>query len=439
MRALAAGRARGANSASAWQASGFVKRRLPIFVEFLLAMSLLTPCASAQKPSGPPPPPPANPPSSPGPPAGSTSPFPTNTQPGASEDFVLFVTGKLATDDGSNLPSNAIVERVCNSKVRQQVYASPAGDFSMQLGSINDSATLDASAEGSSQSALPNKFSETGIPRRLLDNCDLTASVPGFDSPTIGMIELDPSGEVLQVGTIRVHRRDKVAGATVNAGAYRGAPQNAITAYEKGLEADRKGKLPSAQSHFEKAVEIHPAFAYAWFQLGRVLREENDKPGARKAYLRAADIDEKLLGPHLGLASLAFEDQNWKEVLDFTSPILERDPFTNLTGYTVELEPFNYGETYYYNAVANFQLNRFPAAERSARKAEQFLARSPQLHVLLGEIFARKKDYASAVGELRTYLELDPHAKDAEQVRGRIAELERLNQPAASGQPSQPD
>ena len=248
--------------------------------------------------------------------------------------------------------------------------------------------------------------------------------------PTISLVELDPSNKVLEVGTIRVRRRGKVDSATLNAAAYKGVPKDAIAAYEKGLEADQKGKFASAQSHFQKAVEIHPTYAYAWFQLGRVLREENDKAGARKAFQRAASIDEKLLAPHLGLASLAFEDENWKEVLDSTSPILERDPFKTLTGYTVELEPFNYGETYYYNAVAHYQLSQFEAAEKSARKAEQLLARSPQLHILLGEILARKKDYASAVSELKTYLELDPHAKDADQVRGRIAELERLSKVA---------
>jgi len=393
----------------------------------MLALSVATPFAWEQKPTGPPTPP-ANPPSSPGSPNRNTNTFPNNGQPpDAPEDFVMFLTGKVATDDGSNLPTNVIVERRCSAKVRQQVYAGPDGDFSMQLGSVNDS-TLDATAEGSSQSVMPNKFSETGIPRRLLENCELTATAAGFESPTISLMELDPSTKMLEVGTIRVHRRGKVEGATLNAAAYKGAPKEAITAYEKGLEAEKKGKLASAQDHFEKAVEIHPSFAYAWFQLGSVLRRQNDKAGARKAYQRAANIDEKLLGPHLGLAALAFEDENWKEVLEFTSPILEHDPFKSLTGYTVELEPFNYGETYYYNAVANYQLNQFDAAEKSARRAEQLLARSAELHVLMGEILARKRDYASAASELKTYLELDPHAKDAEQIRGRIAELERKSQ-----------
>jgi hypothetical protein len=409
----------------------FVKRPLCIFVELGLAMSLSAPFALAQKPPTPPPPPVTPPGAGSASRPGSSS-TPLSSQPDMANDFVMFVTGQVATNDGSSLPNNAIVERVCNAKVRQQVYANPDGAFSMQLGSVNDT-TLDASADGSSP-AVPNQFSQTGIPRRLLDNCDLRASVAGFESPTISLVELGSGsdGKMLEVGTIRVHRRGQVPGATLNAAAYKGVPQPAIAAYEKGLEAEKKGKLASAQNHFEKAVQIHPTYAYGWFQLGRVLQKENDKANARKAYQRATNLDEKLLAPHLGLASLAFADENWKEVLDFTSPILERDPFKSLTGYTVELEPFNYGETYYYNAVANYQLKQFDAAERSARKAQQLLARSPQLHVLMARIFARKQDYPAAITELKTYLELDPHAKDAELVRARIAELE--SKAAADGQ-----
>jgi DNA-binding SARP family transcriptional activator len=347
----------------------------------------------------------------------------------------MYLVGQVTTDDGTRLPSNVMVERVCNANVRQQVYASGDGDFSMQLGSVNDS-TLDATAEGSSQPTLPDQFSNTGIPRRLLANCELRASVAGFASPTISLIGLDPSGKTLQVGTIRVHRRAKIEGATLSAAAYKGVPKAAVTAYEKGLGAARDGKLASAQKQFEKAVQIHPTYAHAWFQLGTVLQRKNDREGARTAYKRATTIDDRFLAPHLALASLAFEDGNWREVLSFTNPILELDPFKNMTGYTKELDPFNYAETYYYDAVAHYELNQFDAAEKSALKAEQLLARSPQLHLLLGEIFAQEKNYVSAISEIKTYLELVPKAENADHIRERLAELERESNALLSGRES---
>jgi len=46
----------------------------------------------------------------------------------------MFLRGRVATDDGTPVPHDALVERVCNATVRQQVYASAHGDFSMELG-----------------------------------------------------------------------------------------------------------------------------------------------------------------------------------------------------------------------------------------------------------------------------------------------------------------
>lgn len=56
----------------------------------------------------------------------------------------------------------------------------------------------------------------------------------------------------------------------------------------------------------------------------------------------------------------------------------------------------------------------------------------------MGEIFARKSNYAMAISELETYLELAPQAKDADQVREQLAKLEKLNgSVSTSGKPDQ--
>jgi regulator of sirC expression with transglutaminase-like and TPR domain len=46
---------------------------------------------------------------------------------------------------------------------------------------------------------------------------------------------------------------------------------------------------------------------------------------------------------------------------------------------------------------------------------------------LLAEIFARKDDYAPAISQLEIYLQLVPHAQNAEQVRVQLARLQKLN------------
>src|SRR6266566_7738895 len=53
--------------------------------------------------------------------------------------------------------------------------------------------------------------------------------------------------------------------------------------------------------------------------------------------------------------------------------------------------------------------------------------RFPHVHLLLAEIFARKNNYAMAILEIKTYLDLAPHAKDVDHVREQLAKLEKLN------------
>jgi hypothetical protein len=405
-----------------------------IFVLLAIVMAILAPNTVAQKPPTPPPapaPPPSSPPNIP-----STLPSP-NTQPGQpGDEYVMFLGGRLAANDGAPLPNDALVERVCNNRVRQEVYASPHGDFTMQLGSRADSFP-EASADATSPSNLASTNSIMGIPRHELENCDLRVSASGFHSRDVTLLGLDTSGGSVDVGVIVVERGKKLEGATLSAAPYQ-APKDARRAYEKGLQAEQNGKLADAHKYFETAVELYPRFVNAWFQLGTVLQKENQKDAARKAYTQATTLDARFLPPYLLLASMAYEAENWTEVLRLTGHLLALDPLkqTDVTVYTLDLDPLNYAEAYFFNSFANYKLNKIADAEKSALQAEHMDLRThfPQLHLLLAEIFARKNNYARAITEIQIYLALAPQAKDAAQQRENLASLEKLNGSASTSE-----
>lgn len=394
-----------------------------IFVTMALGTALLVPVAAAQKPPNPPPPPSA-PPSRP---ANPTLPIPESTQ--STGDLVMNLLGRVATGDGSPVPNNVLLERVCNGSVRQQVHTSFHGDFTMQLGSRADT-FLDASGELSPQSSVGSKDVVSGVSRRELTNCDLRTSAPGFRESVISLVGLDPTGGSINVGMITLQRIAKTEGRTLSAVPYK-VPKDARKAYENGLDAVGKGNPASAHKYFETAVKIYPGYASAWFQLGTVLQNANQKDAARTAYTQAATLDTKFLPPYLSLSSMAYEEGNWTEVINLTGHILNLDPLNhaNETNYILDLDPFDCSAAYYYNAVAYYKLNRIDEAEKSGIKAEHILlvTRFPQLHLLLAEIFAEKHNYATAIAELQTYLELVPHAKEADQVREMLAKLKSLN------------
>ncbi len=398
-----------------------------MFALLALAVPLLLPVTLAQKPPAPPSTPPSRP---------ATPPPPSSQPIQPREDLVMFLQGRVATDDGTPVPHDVVVERVCNNKVLQQVYASSHGNFSMQLGSRADS-FLDASVDPLSQSGAASKDSMMGISRRELTNCELRATVSGFHPSAISLMGLTPDSSSMEVGAIVVHRATKIKGMTLSAAPYQ-APRGARREYEKGLEAEKNGRLADARQCFEKAVEIYPKYASAWFQLGAVLQNLAHKDAARKAYTQATTIDTRFLPPYLSLASMAYETGNWTEVLNLTGYIIDLDPlkYANVTGYIVDLDSLDYADAYFYNAVANYKLNKIEDAEKSGLKAEHLdlRPRFPQLHLLLAEIFARKEIYATAISETKLYLELAPHAKNADQVREWLAKLEKLNGPVSNGE-----
>ena len=254
----------------------------------------------------------------------------------------MFLVGRITTNDATAVPSNMMIERVCNDKVRQQVYANLNGDFSMELGSPTDT-SLDASAEPDPQVALSRHNPTMGIPRRDLTNCDLRASAPGFRSRTISLAQVsafDETVDRIDVGTIVVQRTSKIEGMTLSATPYK-APKDARKAYEKGLEAQKGGRLDDARKYYETAVKLYPTYESAWYRLGIVLQKQNDNDAARNAFTRATTINSKYMPAYLSLASMAFEAQNWTDVLKFTTHILEIDPLNHatVTGYVLDLDP----------------------------------------------------------------------------------------------------
>jgi len=277
-----------------------------------------------------------------------------------------------------------------------------------------------------------------GIPRQELTNCDVRVSGGGgYRSNVVNLIGLDTFGSSMDVGVIVVQHGTKPDGKTLSAIPYK-APKGARKAYDKGMQAEKNGKLVDAQKYLETVVEIYPSSANAWFQLGTVLQKQNDKDGARKAFIHATNMDSKFLPPYLSLASLAYETDNWTEVLTLTNHILDLDPFSNAaaTTYILDLDPTNYAGAYFYNAVANYNMKKMEAAEKSALKAEHLDMQThfPQLHLLLADLFVRKSEYGMAISQLETYLEMLPQGKGAEHARQQLAEIQKLSGPAATSQ-----
>jgi len=349
----------------------------------------------------------------------------TPTQPSVSVPQPIYVSGRVMLEDGTAPPEPVVIQTVCNGNPHSEGYTDAKGYFSIELGSRNSAMIQDASEFGSftgmRSSASTNATSSNtalgggmdGGERKYM-GCDLQAKLTGYRSQAVALAGRrsmdDPN-----VGTILLHRTGPAEeGKTVSMVSL-AAPKDAKKAYDKAIDALKKKKFSDAQTNLEKAVEAYPKYASAWYELGMLQTGQGKADMARKYFETAIENDPKFIQPYLQLSLLALQSQKWQELADLTSK-------------TVKLDPFSYPQEYFLNSVANYNMQKFDAAEKSALEAERLDTRHqyPKNSHLLGMILAMKKDYVGAKERLKTYLEFAPNSEDAPRVRSQLAEVEKI-------------
>jgi tetratricopeptide (TPR) repeat protein len=299
--------------------------------------------------------------------------------------------------------------------VRNEGYTDSKGHFSLDLNAQRE-------ALGSAQETYSGNPATSGRPgaRRNLRDCDLQAVLPGFTSRTVELASKMTEVGSADVGTIVMHRMERVEGFTISATSAQ-APEKAKKEYQKGREDAAKGKLDAAKEKLSKAVELYPKYAVAWFELGRVQLQQNDAAAAKSSFQRAIEADGKFISPYEQLAELALKEKQWEDLDSATEQL-------------TKLNPLSFPQYWFYNAVANYFLQSFDKAEKSAQQAMTIDAqhRIPKIEYVLGLILVQKKDFQGALTHLRNYVRTSPNATDLETAQKQIAALEKLSQPMTS-------
>ncbi len=246
------------------------------------------------------------------------------------------------------------------------------------------------------------------IARHFDDKCAITIWLKGYqkvsttlhDGVVIVMKQIgDPEGSTVSVTALHV-------------------PKEAAKAYDKGLAAMSDSKLPAAQKQFARAAEMYPDYAQAWSQLGEVLEKESKTKEAAAACEHAIQADPKYMRPYLQLIRLAVSEKRMEDAVA-------------LSDRAMRLAPVEFPGIFYYDGVANYELKRLEAAEKSGRRAIELDKNHdyPAAEALLGKVLADKGDYREARDHFAKYVQLAPKADDVPAIRQRMAELEREPQP----------
>ena len=190
-------------------------------------------------------------------------------------------------------------------------------------------------------------------------------------------------------------------------------PPKAQKEYGAACSALKSHRLGATEQHLRKAIQIYPEYVAGWVMLGQILEAQQQPDQARRACSQASEADPNYLPSYLCLAEIAGREERWDEVLRHTTRALELDPLHD-------------ADAYFFSAIAYFNLNQLPEAEKRALKAEEIDRNhsEPMVQFLLAQIYEAEHNPADAASHLRQYLELAPDSEGADILRGHLAEIQ---------------
>ena len=328
-----------------------------------------------------------------------------------------FISGKVVLDDGTRISDPASIQTICRGRKQTVTHTDSHGNFSFEFGDRMAAATAGV-ADADSDATWSPTGPTTGN-RRDWRECELQADLPGFTSQSIELSSKMSTFESTDVGRLVLHRVGQVEGLTISATTAM-APKDAQKAYEKGQQKANKEKWDEAQALLEKAVQIYPRYAVAWFDLGRVQLRKGAPVEARHSFEQSIAADPKYVNPYRGLAELDMQQKQWQ-------------PLVGVTEQLLALNPVNFPDAWLRNALGNYYLGNFAAAEKSARQGMKVddAHQVPKLEYLLGVILIQERAYAEASTHIQNFLKVATLQSDIDDAQKQLAEITRLSASAA--------
>ena len=187
-------------------------------------------------------------------------------------------------------------------------------------------------------------------------------------------------------------------------------PQNALSLYQKGSAAARKGDAKAAAESLSAAVAVHPNFPIALSELGSqyLILKQWDKAGETFEALLKLKPDD--VAGHLNMGIIAFNKKKLEEAETHLRKALELKSAGPAAHYYLGL--IMVSTKRYEDAQREFELTISNGGENL-----------PLAHKYLGGLYMSTNKNQQAADELEKYLKLDPKAADADRIKGTIKEL----------------
>lgn len=323
----------------------------------------------------------------------------------------VFLSGRVVTDSGEPPPERVLVRMQCGGSARAQGYTDSKGRFSFQP---NSDASLLAGDASVTSTWNPRPMTTGPSGGVSLIHCSLVVHLSGYRS---GRLALGRARSLARndVGVIVLHRLEGVEGHTVSLTSLT-APREARKRYEKGIRTLRRTtpNYEKSAAYFEKALEVYPKFAEAWYGLGEARLGLKDQHRAREAFTRSIDADPKLLKPYEPLIQMAYEHGEWAVLNSLSERYLKLSPGSDYVRFLAAASAANTGDM----ELAESLVSRL--------KDEGDAKRWPLTHIVMAMVYEDRRQFEKAATEYETFLKVSSDPAVVPRIRRLLFEWESL-------------
>jgi tetratricopeptide (TPR) repeat protein len=210
----------------------------------------------------------------------------------------------------------------------QPVRGNSVSNMSIRIQVKNDMGQVVAESSPSSQGdATFNLVGSVTSSRGVKEDVIYRVRITGPDIEEENIEGVDPAaGDRFLTVTIREKggKREK-GGGIVGANSLK-IPGKAEKELTRGDKALQDKKYPEARDHYQKAIELYPQYDLAYNGLGATLIEMKDIDGARNAFQKSVQVNDKFAGGYRNLARISASEKDYIKAVDLLHHSLSLEP-----------------------------------------------------------------------------------------------------------------
>ena len=243
------------------------------------------------------------------------------------------------------------------------------------------------------------------------DEYDIEVTVSGYKvAHQTVMVPNSSNGNIAVNAIIYIKSTDEADQPLVSSGPIL-APR-AEKEVQHALKDLRENKLPSAQRHLGKALEMAPANPFVNYLMGMCYLRLNKLPDARASLEKSVSMDPKEVAALLALGMLHYRGSDYSGAIQLLEQAVQLDPTAWKANWMLASSYLHQGD---FEKARDYSQKALKAGKESASPVE----------LLLGEALAGLGEREKAIAAFERFLKAYPSDPSASQIRGWIQSLQK--------------